>query len=234
MNTSLETIEIETALHPTAAVIWLHGLGADANDFVPLVPELDLRDSAGKPLAIRFVFPNAPVMPVTINGGMRMRAWYDILHFDLGGAGDDSGVPREDEAGLRASHAAVDSLVAKEIARGIPASRIVLAGFSQGAAVALLAGLRHRERLAGLLVLSGYLPLAAMTAAERHAANADVAIFMAHGTQDPVVRLARAIASRDALIALGYAIEWHAYPMPHSVCPEEVVAIAAFLRRVLA
>ena len=233
MNTPLETIEIETAPRPTAAVIWLHGLGADANDFVPLVRELDLRDSTGNALAVRFVFPNAPVMPVTINGGMRMRAWYDILHLDLGG-GDDGSAPREDEAGLRASQAAVDALVAREIARGIPASRIVLAGFSQGAAMSLLAGLRQRARLAGLLVLSGYLPLAVMTVAERHPANADVPIFMAHGTQDPVVRMARAIASRDALNALGYAIEWHAYPMPHSVCPEEVVAIAAFLRRVLA
>ena len=234
MNAPLETIEIETAPHPTAAVIWLHGLGADANDFVPLVPELDLRDSAGKPLAVRFVFPNAPLMPVTINSGMRMRAWYDILHFDLGGASDDSSAPREDEAGLRTSHAAVDALVAREIARGISASRIVLAGFSQGAAMSLLAGLRQRERLGGILALSGYLPLAEMTATERHAANTDVPIFMAHGTQDPVVRMARAIASRDALMALGYGIEWHAYPMPHSVCPEEVVAIAAFLRRVLA
>ena len=233
MNAPLETIEIETAPGPGSAVIWLHGLGADANDFVPLVPELDLRGAAGKPLAIRFVFPNAPVVPVTINGGMRMRAWYDILHLDLGGAAD-GGAPREDEAGLRASHAAVGALVAREVARGIPASRIVLAGFSQGAAVSLLAGLRHSQRLAGILALSGYLPLAAMTAAERHSANADVPIFMAHGTQDPVVRMARAIASRDALAALGYEIEWHAYPMPHSVCPEEIAAIAGFLRRVLA
>lgn len=233
--TSLQTIERKTgpADQPaTAAIIWMHGLGADANDFVPLVPELDLRSTAGAPMAIRFVFPNAPVIPVTINGGMSMRAWYDIMHLDIGGAGH-AGVPREDERGLRASQAMVDALIDAEIARGIPASRILLAGFSQGAAMTLMTGLRQPARLAGLIALSGYLPLAGLLAADRHAANHDVPIFMAHGTHDPVVRLERAQQSREALVRLGYAVEWHTYPMQHSVCGEEVAAIGAFLRRVL-
>ena len=235
-RTTLQTIERETAPNPDAAVIWMHGLGADANDFVPLVPEFDLRSERGS-LAIRFVFPNAPVMPVTINGGMAMRAWYDILHLDLGGVamndGPGGGIPREDEKGLRASQAMVEELVAAQVAEGIPAERILLAGFSQGAAVTLMTGLRHPSKLAGLIVLSGYLPLAARLAAERHQANHDVPIFMAHGSYDPVIRLERAVASRDALIKLGHQVEWHTYPMPHSVCAEEVDAIGRFLRRVL-
>ena len=235
-QTQLQTIERETAPHPDAAVIWMHGLGADANDFVPLVPELDLRSelrmSGGAPLAIRFVFPNAPVMPVTINGGMAMRAWYDILHLDLGGVGT-SGIPREDEKGLRASQAMVEELIAAQVARGIAAERILLAGFSQGAAMTLMTGLRHPSRLAGLIVLSGYLPLGVQLAVERTEANHDVPIFMAHGSYDPVVRLERALASRDALIQHGYQVEWHTYPMPHSVGPEEIDAIGRFLRRVL-
>jgi phospholipase/carboxylesterase len=235
MTDTLTTIERRTgaATEPVdAAIIWMHGLGADANDFVPLVPELDLRRRAGGVLPIRFVFPNAPTMPVTINGGMSMRAWYDILHMDLGGAGT-SGLPREDEKGLRASQAMVEHLIAAEVARGIPASRILLAGFSQGAAMTLMTGLRHRERLAGLIVLSGYLPLSAALAAERDAVNRDVPIFMAHGTFDPVVRPERALQSRDMLVKLGYRVDWHTYPMPHSVCPEEIAAIAAFVRHVL-
>ncbi len=224
----LQTIERETGPSPTAAIVWMHGLGADANDFVPLVPELDLGGHA-----VRFVFPNAPVMPVTINGGMAMRAWYDILHLDLGGAGT-SGIPREDERGLRSSQAMVDALVDREVGRGIDASRILVAGFSQGAAMTLLTGLRYRTRLAGLIALSGYLPLGTTLAAERHAANHDVPIFMAHGDYDPVVRVERAVQSRDALVRLGYQVEWHTYPMPHSVCAEEVAAIGGFVRRVLA
>ena len=218
---TLETLDIETAPSPTASIIVLHGLGADGNDFVPICEELDLR-SIG---AVRFVFPHAPVRPVTINGGYAMRAWYDILGTDL--------ERREDEAGLRASIVDVEALIAQETARGVPARRIVLMGFSQGCAMTLLTGVRHDERLAGLAGLSGYLPLAATTAAERHAANTDVPVFLAHGRSDPVVPFARGTASRDALTALGYPVEWHDYPMPHSVCPAEVADIAAFLLRLL-
>ncbi|AKZ64335.1 carboxylesterase [Herbaspirillum hiltneri N3] len=217
----LQTIEIESAPNPAAAVIWLHGLGADGNDFVPIVRELDLSGSQ----AIRFIFPTAPTMPVTINGGYVMRAWYDIFAPDL--------VRREDEPGLRASQALVEALIAKEKARGIPAERIVLAGFSQGCAMTLQTGLRHPEKLAGLMCLSGYLPLAATIAAERHAANHATPIFMAHGRQDPVVVIARAEQSRDALKALGHDIEWHEYQMQHSVCQEEVDDIGQWLARVL-
>ena len=215
-------IEIETAPNPTAAVILMHGLGADGNDFVPIVKQLDLSGID----ALRFVFPNAPVMPVTLNGGYPMPAWYDIY------AGADM-AKREDEAGLRRSQAAIEALIAKEKAHGIAANRIVVAGFSQGCAMALMTGLRHAERLAGIVCLSGYLPLAATTAAERSQANRDVPIFMAHGTQDGVVMLPRAQASRDALVALGYALEWHEYPMAHSVCLEEIDDLGAWLRRVL-
>ena len=223
---TLEIIEAETAPNPTASIIILHGLGADGNDFVPVAQELDLR-SLG---AVRFVFPHGPTRPVTINGGHVMRAWYDILGTELG----PGGVKREDEAGLRASQALVDELIANERARGIPANRIVLAGFSQGCAMTFMAGLRYPERLAGLLGMSGYLPLAATTAAERSAANAGLAVFQAHGRADPVIALARATASRDALLALGYAVEWHDYPMPHSVCAPEIADMNRWLLKVLA
>ena len=223
---SLEVIEVETAPHPTASNIILHGLGADGNDFVPVARELDLR-SVG---AVRFVFPHGPTRPVTINSGHVMRAWYDILGTELG----PGGVKREDEAGLRASQALVDELIANERARGIPANRIVLAGFSQGCAMTLMAGLRYPERLAGLLGMSGYLPLAATTAAERSAANAGLAVFQAHGRADPVIALDRATASRDALLALGYPVEWHDYPMPHSVCAPEIADMNRWLLKVLA
>jgi phospholipase/carboxylesterase len=232
---TLQTIERKSgpADQPAdAAIIWMHGLGADANDFVPLVPELDLRRSDGSPLSIRFVFPNAPVIPVTINSGMSMRAWYDILHLDLGGVGT-SGVPREDEVGLRASQRMVDDLIDEEVARGVPASRILLAGFSQGAAMTLMTGLRQSTRLAGLIALSGYLPLSQLLVSERNSGNHDVPIFMAHGSYDPVVRIQRALQTRDLLIQLGYQVDWHTYPMQHSLCGEEVVAIGAFIRRVL-
>ena len=218
---SLETIEIETAPNPTATLIILHGLGADGNDFVPIAQEFDL-SSVGP---VRFIFPSAPTRAVTINGGYVMRAWYDILGTDI--------ARHEDDAGLRASQALVDKLIAKERARGIPAARIVLAGFSQGCAMTFMAGLRHPERLAGLLGMSGYLPLAALSAAERHSANADVPIFQAHGTADTVIPIDRAIASRDALMALGHPVEWHAYPMAHSVCPQQIVDMNAWLLRVL-
>lgn len=217
----LDCIERQTGADPTHAVIWLHGLGADGNDFVPLVPELRLPASP----AIRFVFPNAPVQPVTINGGMAMRSWYDILVMDL--------VRREDGAGIRRSQAAVEALIARENARGIPTSRIVLAGFSQGCAVTLHTGLRLKEKLAGMLGLSGYLPLIDLAAAERDGANAGTPIFLAHGDHDPVVAPARAKASRDMLQSLGYDVRWHTYPMQHSVCAEEVADISAFLQAVL-
>lgn len=215
-------IEIETAPHPSATVIVMHGLGADGNDFVPIANELDL-SSVGP---VRFVFPNAPVIPVTINGGYQMPAWYDIAVADL--------VAREDETGLRRSQATIEALIANEKARGIAAGRIVVAGFSQGCAMALMTGLRHGERLAGIVGLSGYLPIAATTAAERHASNHDTPVFLAHGRQDPVVPIARAQQSRDALAALGYAVEWHEYAMAHSVCLEEIGDLNAFLLRVLA
>ena len=218
----LDCVETETGPAPTRAVIWLHGLGADGHDFEPIVPELDLH---GLP-PIRFVFPHAAVQPVTINGGMAMRAWYDILTGDL--------VQREDDAGIRASQRHVENLIARENQRGIPTEHIVLAGFSQGCAMALHAGLRHRDRLAGLVALSGYLPLAATFGAERSPANTGTPIFMGHGTADPIVAPARATASRDALRQLGYDVEWHAYPMPHSVCAPELCDISAFLRKVLA
>jgi phospholipase/carboxylesterase len=217
----LETIEIETATTPAASIVWMHGLGADGNDFVDIVPELRLPADRG----VRFVFPHAPMRPVTINSGYVMRAWYDIR--------DDGGVRREDPAGVRASQAAIEALVARERGRGIPASAIVLAGFSQGGAMALHTGLRHPERLAGVMALSCSLPLADTLAAEAAAVNRVVPIFMAHGTHDPMIPKARAQRAHDTLTGLGYTIEWHEYPMPHSVCMEEVADIAAWLGQIL-
>ena len=222
MTQLLETIVVDTAPNPTVSIIWMHGLGADGNDFVPLVRELDL---SGLP-AIRFVFPHANTMPVTINGGYVMRAWYDIVGTDL--------VRREDEAGLRASQVQVEALIAREKARGVPASRIILAGFSQGCAMTLQTGLRHPEQLAGLMCLSGYVPLSAKLEAERSEASLKTPIFMVHGQHDGVIPIARATASRDQLIALGYKVEWHDYPMQHSLCQEEVDHIGAWLKKVLA
>jgi phospholipase/carboxylesterase len=217
---TLETLEIETGPRPSAAVLWLHGLGADAHDFEPVVPELRLPEE--KP--VRFVFPNAPQRPVTINMGMRMRAWYDIL--ELGGGA-------EDEAGIRDSQRQLEKLIEREKTRGIPARRIVLAGFSQGGAIALQTSLRHPERLAGVLALSTYLPLASTLLLERSAINGDVPVFMAHGTFDPMIPIARAAQSRAMLQSFGYPVEWREYPMPHSVCPQEIADIAAFLVRIL-
>jgi phospholipase/carboxylesterase len=219
---SLECIEMQSVDAPGASLIVLHGLGADGHDFVPIAQELDLRAVGGA----RFVFPHAPMRPVTMNGGYVMRAWYDI-----------AGTPHsriEDEAGLRASQTLIEALIERERQRGVPASRIVLMGFSQGCAMTLLTGLRHAERLAGLVGLSGYLPLAASTAAERSAANADVPIFLAHGRDDPMIAIDRALASRDALLAMGYQVEWHDYEMPHSVCMDEIVDLNRWLLRVLA
>ncbi len=216
MTQLLECVEIETAASPDASVIWLHGLGADGHDFEPVVPELRLAPT----LRLRFVFPHAPVRPVTLNNGMRMRAWYDILQ--LGGG-------PEDEAGVRASQGMVEALIDRERSRGVAARRIVLAGFSQGGAIALHTGLRQGQRLAGLLALSTYLPLAGSLQAERSEANRDVPIFMAHGEFDDVIPITRAQQSREALVAQGYAPQWHSYPMPHSVCGEEIADIAAWL-----
>jgi phospholipase/carboxylesterase len=217
----LETIEIESAPSPTAAVIWMHGLGADGHDFAPIVRELDLSGCH----SIRFIFPHAETMPVTINNGYVMRAWYDILGMDL--------VRREDANGLRASQQRINDLIEHEIARGIPAERIVLAGFSQGCAMTLQTGLRYPHRLAGLMCLSGYLPLADTITEERHSANQHIPIFMAHGRGDNVVQINRAEASRDVLQQLGYTIEWHEYMMQHSVCAEEVDDISRWLQHVL-
>ena len=221
-DTALQTIELDPGCEARATVIILHGLGADGTDFLPVADELRL----GPAGPVRFVFPRAPVRPVTINGGHAMRAWYDILGADI--------VQREDAAGLRESMRLVRQVIEREVGRGMPAWRIVLAGFSQGCAVTLGAGLRHPERLAGLAGLSGYVPLADTTVAERHAANRDTPVFLAHGRSDGVVPLARGIAGRDLLQALGQPVEWHDYPMEHSVCMEEVQALNRWLLRVLA
>src|SRR6266446_9039662 len=215
----LDAIEIETGKNPTASVIWLHGLGADGNDFAAIVPELRLPKAT-----IRFVFPHAPVRPVTINGGMRMRAWYDIT---------DGANRREDERGVRASQALIETLIDREKERGTKAERLVLAGFSQGGAIALHTGLRHRERIAGVMALSTYVPVGEKLTAEASAANRDVPIFMAHGSDDPIIPLVRAEQSRNLLNSLGYPVEWREYRMPHSVCPEELTDIGAWLRKVL-
>lgn len=211
----MEAIQIETGRNPEGAVIWLHGLGADGHDFEPIVPELKLQ----KP--VRFVFPHAPIRPVTINNGMRMRAWYDIFQFGGG---------REDEQGLRASQKLVEELIR---AQGMPAEKIVLAGFSQGGAIVLQTGLRHAQRLAGIMALSCYLPIASTVAAERAEANKTAPIFMAHGRYDDIIPIDRAQASRDALEKMGCKVEWHEYTMPHSVCAQEIADISAFLSRVI-
>ena len=222
---SLQVLEAQTGNpndSPVATILIMHGLGADGRDFMPIAQQLDLT-SVGP---VRYLFPNAPMIPVTINGGYVMPAWYDILAADL--------VKREDEAGLRQSQLQIEEIIANEKVRGIPASRIVVAGFSQGCAMALMVGLRHAETLAGIVGMSGYLPLGSTTAAEHTAASLNTPIFMAHGTRDGVVVLPRATASRDALAAMGFAVEWHEYTMEHSVCPQEVTDLEAFLKRVLA
>ena len=209
------------APNPRTTLIVLHGLGADGHDFVPICGELDLSTIG----PVRYVFPHAPERPVTINGGYVMRAWYDILGADL--------VKREDEAGLRESQQQIAELIDAERERGVAAERIVVMGFSQGCAMALMTALRYPHRLGGAVGLSGYVPLAAATAAERATANAGLPIFLAHGTQDGVVPLARGSASRDALRALGHDVAWHDYPMPHSVCAEEIQDLNAWLLKQL-
>jgi phospholipase/carboxylesterase len=220
----LETIEIETAPNPTATVIWMHGLGADGNDFAPMVPELRL----GSASAIRFVFPHAPMIPVTINNGYVMRAWYDISYGDLEGKSRQA-----DEKGVRASQAEIEKLIAREVARGIRPNKIVIAGFSQGGAIALHTGLRHAAPLAGIMALSTYLPAPNALPAEAAAANRDIALFYAHGIDDQVIPIAMAENSRQTLNAAGYRVDWHEYPMQHSVCLEEIRDISAWLQTVL-
>lgn len=217
----LETIEVETAPNPNAAIIWLHGLGADGHDFEPIVPELVQRGER----AWRFIFPNAPVRPVTLNAGMRMRAWYDIKGLDRNS--------EEDTAGFQAADAQIRELIGREAARGVPTSRIVLAGFSQGGAVSLYTVTRLKDKLAGVMALSCYLPGVAGFLAERRPANDATPIFMAHGLADPMLPIALGSKSRDFLRAHGYTIEWREYPMAHAVCPAEIADIRRFLFRVL-
>jgi phospholipase/carboxylesterase len=216
-----DAVEVETGRDPNGAVIWLHGLGADGHDFEPIVPELVLPGDR----ALRFVFPHAPIRPVTLNGGYAMRAWYDIIALDRRTA--------EDENGIRASQATIETLIRRENSRGIGSGRIVLAGFSQGGAMALYAGARYPERLAGIMGLSCYLLLAPNLQSERTAVNQSTPIFLAHGTQDPVVAPLLGEHAWHALQAAGYTVEWHTYDMPHAVCPQEVRDIGAWLRRVL-
>ena len=218
----LPAIVTDTGPEPQSSIIWLHGLGASGDDFASMPHELDLRECG----PVRFIFPHAPVMPVTLNNGLPMRAWYDIVELNS--------LTREDERGLRASQKLVEALIANEKARGVPSQRIVLAGFSQGCAMTLQTGLRHAEPLAGLMCLSGYLPLHRTVEAERHSANQHTPIFMTHGVFDPIIQLARATQSRDLLTSLGYQIEWQQYPMEHAVCEQEIAHIGTWLRKVLA
>ena len=216
MSELLETVEIEPDQPAAGTVIWLHGLGADAHDFEPIVPQLTLNQP------LRFVFPNAPVRPVTINAGMEMRAWYDI----------DPGAPLSGEAEIRESAAAVQKLLEQENTRGIPTAAITLAGFSQGGVIALQLGLRSNERLAGIMALSTYVHDHEHLSEEVSFASIDVPIFMAHGRADPMIPIARAVTSREAMAALNYQIQWHEYAMGHQVCPEEIANIAAWLNSI--
>lgn len=217
----LDAIEINPARSATAAVIWLHGLGADGHDFEPLIPQLGIVEALG----VRVLLPHAPRLPVTINGGMVMPAWYDIRGPDFGHS--------EDADGIHTSARRLEALIERETDRGVSPERIVLAGFSQGGAIVLHTGLRHAERLGGILALSTYLPLAESLPDERSATNADIPIMQAHGQQDPLIPMALASASRDRLQALGYRVDWRTYPMPHAVCPAEVVDIRDWLTTVL-
>lgn len=218
MSTFLPAIEVETAANPDFSVIWMHGLGADGNDFLPIVPELGLPASA----AVRFVFPNAPVIPVTLNQGYRMPAWYDILSLD--------GANRQiDESGIRTSGSAIRQLVARENSRGVASARIVLAGFSQGGAMAYMVGLTHPEKLAGIVALSAYIPAPDMLTAEFAAANRSTPIFAGHGSGDDMVPLSLGELARDSVQKMGAVVEWHTYRMPHSVCHEEIVDIGKWL-----
>jgi phospholipase/carboxylesterase len=224
MDKLLETIEVETGKSPSAAIIWMHGLGADANDFVPIVNELGLDDAP----AVRFVFPNAQMRPVTINNGYVMRAWYDVSFGDLEGKSR-----RADEQGVRESQAQIGALIEREVGRGISNKNILLAGFSQGGAIALHCGLRYPQKLGGVMALSTYLPLAESLPQEGTPENKTVPIFMAHGVFDPVVPLVMGAGSMTLLIGMGYAVDWRQYPMQHSVCAQEIDDIGAWLRKIL-
>lgn len=221
MSEILESLIIEPVGKPQAVVIWLHGLGADGYDFEPIVPELNLPVNA----AVKFIFPHAPKIPVTVNGGMVMRAWYDIAAADLG--------TQQDAEGIKRSQQQLIALIDEEIVQGIAAEKIILAGFSQGGAIVLQTGLRYSQRLAGIMVLSSYVPLAETLLAEKHAVNQSVPIFYAHGEQDDIIPIAFAEQSRDLLLVQGYQVEWRSYPMPHAVVPDEIDAIGAWLRKVL-
>ena len=210
-----ETVEVTTGENPVGSIIWLHGLGADGHDFEPIVPQIQLPEA----VALRFVFPHAPVRPVTINGGMEMRAWYDILSLDTEG--------RADAEGVLASSVMLDGLIAREVERGIDASKIVLAGFSQGGAIAIHTALQTAHKIAGLMALSSY--IAIPDAADNEPAARDLPIFMAHGSHDPVLPMHLGRASADKLIASGYSVEWHEYPMAHAVCPQEIADISDWL-----
>lgn len=216
----LPAVEIETEPNPSCVVIWMHGLGADGNDFLPIINDLKLSSKKG----IRFIFPHALMRPVTINNGYVMRAWYDIRGVDINSL--------EDEEGIRDAQKAIDALIDNEIQRGIVSENIVLAGFSQGGAIALQTGLRQENKLAGIMALSCYLPLSATLSNEAHPANATIPIFMAHGTYDAVVPISLGITSRDYLYQAGYAPEWHEYPMEHAVCIEEIHDVDCWLLRI--
>lgn len=221
MSKSLATIDLNPSGDlPTASVIWLHGLGADANDFVPIVEQFDLLDQ----YKVRFVFPHAPMRNITVNGGMRMSGWYDIAELDIS--------RKEDVAGIQESADLLGLLIEREQASGIPYDRIMLAGFSQGGALSLHTGLRYPQRLGGIIALSCYLPLANTFVAERHLANQNIPIFMAHGLFDPVVPLMLGQRSKADLEACGYKVNWHTYSMPHTVIPEEIEAIGQFLEHI--
>lgn len=214
-----DAVEVNTGEAPVGSVVWLHGLGADGHDFEPVVPELRLPGS----LPLRFVFPHAPVRPVTVNGGMAMRAWYDIVSLDAAG--------RADEDGIRKSATVLDALIGREVDRGIPEERVVIAGFSQGGAVALHLALHTKRRLAGLMALSTYLALPDQVDAQAPR-NTSLPVFMAHGTMDPMVPYEGGMRSRDRLQAIGFEVEWHEYPMAHAVCPQEIADIRTWLLRV--
>jgi phospholipase/carboxylesterase len=214
---NLEKLIIETSQPIQQSVIWLHGLGADGHDFAPIVPELHIPNT-------RFIFPHAPHQPITMNNGYEMRAWYDLYGLTL--------QTKQDEAGMRAMQQEIESLIEAEQAQGIPTERIVLAGFSQGGAMAFFTGLRYPKKLAGILALSTYVSLKEKLADEAHQANKDMPIFMAHGSFDSIITLDTCLVSRRLLEDLDYQVEWHEYPMPHSVCPEEIEDIARFLKQV--
>ena len=228
MNSVLPNITLDTGSNPQHSIIWLHGLGADGEDFVPIAEEMEL------PVAVRYIFPHAPMRPVTINNGYVMRAWYDILSAAASAELSASIGRNEDVEGIRESQAEVEKIIAQEKQRGVAAKNIFLAGFSQGGAVVLYSGLRHSEHLGGILALSTYLPLLKTLQTEADTAARDTPIFMAHGRADPVIPYAFGRASADELLRQGYALEWHDYPMPHSVCPEEIRDIELWLTRRLA